>query len=520
MSAYDNYEGIAGAAVELSRAVSKSAKVRNRKMMRRFMSEREIAQVGETYFLGAASAKVLHSAETLGYINVVQYLAPADRATTALLNDFPDFRAQMASQGTLTDLHNAFASAARLEPLWAPFTGSSPEVARREVERMTAIQRAPKDQLDYTLPDFKNRVLSLCPFASPKCREVCLNTSGQGGLTRTGSVAELAVGPAHQAGYTHTSDLQYLYLRGFKAFYGGESNSVTAARIRRTHVMWLSWMREGILENTYNEMLYEEAQHFVAGSRKLGVPMALRLNGTSDFPAHTLRVKGKNLMVEMAKQNVMCYDYTKHFQKMDAWMKAGAFSQKVRAGMKGGFPMNYHLVFSWSENNGRRALDVLSRGGNVVMVFRRSIAAGKKDEALPKEAGGKGVLPTQIALAQLGGGAEAIADVVDGDAHDLRFLDPYNVGKKDGGVVVGLIGKGAAAKPYTDGIRRKTWQHFTSPATLKRAGKGVQVEIRENPGPTGGAEGLGAVQEVDSDLAREATVSVDGWQVMPTNMAT
>jgi hypothetical protein len=76
-------------------------------------------------------------------------------------------------------------------------------------------------------------------------------------------------------------------------------------------------------------------------------------------------------------------------------------------------PKNYHLTFSRSETNGAISLAFLRSGGNVAMVFRKS-------------------LPTQY----FG------HDVVDGDDTDLRFLD----GK---GKIVGLKEKGLAKKDET-----------------------------------------------------------------------
>lgn len=513
-------QDLANLIVEQGKRIAGKAQNMNKKAMRAFMSEKEIAQVGDVYFLGAASAKVLHSTESQGYLNVVQYLAPADRAVTSFLAEFPEFRREVAASGRLSRMDDAFRAASRQEPLWAPFAGSSPDVGRAQVGLLTAVENAPKEELSYTLPDFKNRFLSLCPFASKMCREVCLNTSGQGGMARTGSLERAVRQPAKQAGYTHTTDLEYLYLRGFKAFYGGESNSVTAARVRRTHVMLLSWMREGILDNTYNDMIAWEALRFVELGHTLKVPMALRFNGTSDFPAHTLRTGGMNLMQRMAREQVMCYDYTKHYQKMKAWMDARAFpaSRKVLAGVKNGFPLNYHLVFSWSENNAHRALDVLKEGGNVVMVFRRSQAVGKKAiEQLPTQANRKGSLPSHIGLGQLSkdpSDKDLVAEVVNGDEHDLRFIDPFHVGEKNGGVVVGLVAKGAAIKPYGTAERRQAWQHFTSPVMLKRLEGQLRAEVQENPGE------LGAVQEVDAGLLKKDSVAAQGWLLVPTNMAT
>jgi hypothetical protein len=82
----------------------------------------------------------------------------------------------------------------------------------------------------------------------------------------------------------------------------------------------------------------------------------------------------------------------------------------------GKFPANYHLCFSRSEANGNQCRDVLLAGGTVAAVF-----AGEKPESY------------------LG------FPVVDGDAHDLRHLDPR-------GHVVALSPKGLKAKRDTSGF--------------------------------------------------------------------
>lgn len=74
-------------------------------------------------------------------------------------------------------------------------------------------------------------------------------------------------------------------------------------------------------------------------------------------------------------------------------------------------PANYHLTFSRSEINEPIALDMLAQGVNVAIPFH-------------------GTMP------QTWHGYP----VVDGDDHDLRFLDPQ------GGYVVGLSPKGLKAK--------------------------------------------------------------------------
>jgi hypothetical protein len=77
--------------------------------------------------------------------------------------------------------------------------------------------------------------------------------------------------------------------------------------------------------------------------------------------------------------------------------------------LKGELPANYHLTFSRKENNQALVELVANMGGNVAVVF----------DKLPETYLGK--------------------RVVDGDATDLRFLDPK-------GVIIGLKAKGKAKK--------------------------------------------------------------------------
>src|SRR5262247_4701396 len=118
-----------------------------------------------------------------------------------------------------------------------------------------------------------------------------------------------------------------------------------------------------------------------------GRKIAVRLNGTSDLPWHR--------WIDLARwESLVFYDYT-----------------KVARRFGDALPANYSVTFSRSESNEGEALAVLARGGNVAAVF-----AGD----LPETWQGY--------------------PLVQGDAHDLRFLDPR------GGHVVGLTAKGSAKK--------------------------------------------------------------------------
>ena len=96
--------------------------------------------------------------------------------------------------------------------------------------------------------------------------------------------------------------------------------------------------------------------------------------------------------------DVIFYDYTKVYNHLDHNLK------------------NYKITFSASESNNTECAAALAAGHNVAYVFK---------DKLPKKFQGR--------------------RVIDGDKHDLRFLDPR-------GVVVGLLAKGSAKKAAAGGF--------------------------------------------------------------------
>lgn len=479
-------------------------------------------------FLGASSAKVLHSGMAQGWMNAIMYLSPADRAAVAFVKMYPDKVAPLIA---------AIRRAAQEREEWKAFAAFRPETLDGFSRAIASFPEKPTR--DTPLPDSLNRIkpLTMCPWASPVCRAVCLNTAGRGGISGGKKVKALyAQARAAQipGGDTLADDFKRFFLAGHKIFYGGETNSVVAMRMRRTHAMWLIWATEGnVLKNSFNDLLYEEAKIYLQKARSVRLPLALRFNGTSDLPLSTLQLtNGKYLIDEIGRLGVICYDYTKDYAKYRRWLESGCWQGVKKATSKivtkhAGFSSNYYLSFSWSEVNGALGLMALRKGGTCVMVFRRSGYTKRKDLQFPKQYKMEktvGVMPTVIALGQLSddpADRNWQATVINGDQTDLRFYDPetgrFEFRRENGGAVVGLIAKGGAKKKYDDNIQRRAWRHFTSPVTLRKIGEEVAAEVQINPA---GGRVSAALPDTDGDLIEDATSLVGGWTVGTTAMGT
>jgi len=191
---------------------------------------------------------------------------------------------------------------------------------------------------------------NVCKDASKGCAAACLNTAGRGAMS-----------------------------------------SVQRARIAKTLLFFHD--KQAFLAN-----LWKEVAKSMKSATKKGMTPCFRLNLTSDLPWEKIKFNGQSVFA--AFPSVQFYDYTKSAERMTSFVN-------------GEMPSNYHLTFSRSETNGAISLAFLRSGGNVAMVFRKS---------LPNEYYGHAV--------------------IDGDETDLRFLD----GK---GKIVGLKEKGLAKKDET-----------------------------------------------------------------------
>jgi len=189
---------------------------------------------------------------------------------------------------------------------------------------------------------------NVCYWASRGCTDSCLNTSGHGAFS-----------------------------------------TVQAARIAKTKLL-----KENF--DLFAAQLIKEIKAAIKKASKNGMRLAIRLNLTSDIPWELLDVQDGKTIFEIFPE-VTWYDYTKGYKLMLDFLD-------------GKMPANYSLTFSRSESNEKYVHAIRARGGNVAVVFRRSLPASWHG-----------------------------TPVVNGDKNDLRFLDAR-------GVVVGLVDKGKARK--------------------------------------------------------------------------
>ena len=155
--------------------------------------------------------------------------------------------------------------------------------------------------------------------------------------------------------------------------------SVIESRIRKTRFLFEEPTR-------FFAQLRKEVSAAVRKSARLGMKPAFRLNVFSD-----IKWEESGIIEDFA--DVQWYDYTKNPSRMMGFCNNA-------------MPDNYHLTFSRSESNQKHVERIVQAGGNVAIVF-----AGK----LPETFMGR--------------------QVIDGDEHDLRFLDPESC-------IVGLKAKG------------------------------------------------------------------------------
>jgi len=173
----------------------------------------------------------------------------------------------------------------------------------------------------------------------------------------------------------------------------GEDNRITLSR--KNKIAYFMRDRQAFLsEACYHiSKLKDQA---LANDLKL----AIRLNGSTDIAWEGIR----------DSEGLTIFDHFPTIQFLDYTKNARRFKRKL--------PANYHLTFSRSETNEEACKTLLAQGHNVAVIFAHGLPVKRK----------------------LWG-----ARIIDGDKHDLRFLDPK-------GVIVGLSPKGHKAKRDMSGF--------------------------------------------------------------------
>lgn len=171
--------------------------------------------------------------------------------------------------------------------------------------------------------------------------------------------------------------------------FGSGKGSIDKVRNGRTNkTEFFLHNRELFLKMIYSQIAQIAIKHSIEGG-----DFTIRLNGTSDISWEKFKIlEGKNIFELFP--NVQFYDYTKNHLRFN-----------------GNLPKNYYLMFSRSETNDLKAMELLNKGINVAMVF---------DKVPDTYKGYK---------------------VIDGDENDLRHLDSK-------GVIVGLRYKKIVTKGF------------------------------------------------------------------------
>ncbi len=164
---------------------------------------------------------------------------------------------------------------------------------------------------------------------------------------------------------------------------GGVYPSIQKARQKKTDLFLND-------RDEFMQQLVKDINTFIRACKRKDKRPAIRLNGTSDIQWEYIEIDGHDNIFAMFP-DVQFYDYTKiPTRKIDH------------------IP-NYHLTWSYSEANDKYASWIDKVKNNIAVVF--------KNKNLPETFKGR--------------------EVIDGDTHDMRFLDEPNS-------VVGLKAKGKA----------------------------------------------------------------------------
>ena len=179
-------------------------------------------------------------------------------------------------------------------------------------------------------------------------------------------------------------------------------NNVRKSRIRKTVYFFSD--TQGFMQ----EAVYHIGK-LVRRADKLGLKLCVRMNGASDIPFERIKL--------VAYQNKTIFELFPHVQFVD-------YTKKLARVLSPNKPTNYYLTLSRSEINWRDCETALNNGHNVAVVFAETLPDYEHGETY------RGY------------------EVINGDKHDLRHLDPQG----DVGYIVGLLPKGRKAKRDESGF--------------------------------------------------------------------
>lgn len=177
----------------------------------------------------------------------------------------------------------------------------------------------------------------------------------------------------------------------------GRMSSIQNARINKAELFIHD--KDWFLMKLFDELMTIQ-KRIDKGSKE-----CVRLNGTTDIPWENIKYSASHSLIELFP-NIQFYDYTKSPNRM--------FKD---------LPDNYHLTFSRSETNQKDCELILKEGGSVAAVYNREF----HDRVFEKE---------DYVFSNFG---ERSYKLINGDKHDLRFLDEENV-------IVSLRAKGDAVR--------------------------------------------------------------------------
>ena len=217
------------------------------------------------------------------------------------------------------------------------------------------------------LAPFSLSDVNLCPTAEiAGCWKTCLNVQGRGGIPNGNWI--------HSAG---------------RVAFSVPNNAIQRARLARTRLF-----NED--QPAFMDQLTHELAAFVKRAERKGLVPCVRLNGTSDILWE--RTGDRDDFTVFANfPSVQFYDYT-----------------KLPARLRQPLPPNYHLSVSWSGKNGRyqHMAELAARETGAPLVGVRH--GGWPDAGTHWSMSDLDDIATRAGCRQ----------VVNGDEHDLRFLDP------------------------------------------------------------------------------------------------